>query len=98
MLVILGVEEEEIVASYAESCAFLPVDDNPGAKIEHLMRSFPEGMRQIFIRGSPPSVMRSALKYLDQFHGGVFQYLDNLGFRAEWRERLRRVLLEGYGG
>lgn len=31
-------------------------------------------------------------EYLDKEHGGADEYLDSIGFDAEWRARLREIL------
>ena len=97
ILLTLGVDEQEVVDSYGQSCSHF-ADKNPSSHLAASLRKLDEKTtRRILVNGSPPSVLRTTLRYMKEYYGTVFGYLDDIQFGIEWRERLRGKMLLGYG-
>lgn len=98
ILTICGVDESEIIDSYGQSCSHFDPGKNPSVHMAHALRTLDEKTtRKILLGGSPPTCLRTALRYVEKYYGNIFKYLDSIGFVCSWRERLRRRMLVGYG-
>ena len=97
-LTAIGVPEEEIIADYAATEAFL-ADEWRLRMFRKLRQARRFGIELTddllaVVFTSPAPVMIDTLRWLDTEHGGVLGYLDAAGVGEADVERLREVLLE----
>ncbi|CAN0013237.1 unnamed protein product [Laminaria digitata] len=89
-LAVLGVPDEAIVDDYALSEAAYKELADRNAMVGALAQ---EDLDPDIFLGAPRYVMEDILRFIRAKYGSIDDYLDSIGFDADWRERLRGALL-----
>ena len=86
---VANVDDEDIVADFCESRKF-DQSRRGSAAMEAAAEKFK--MDVSILSGAPPEVMEETLSFLSKTHGSVHKFLDEIGYDASWRKRLRTAL------
>ncbi|CAN0145223.1 unnamed protein product [Ectocarpus sp. 13 AM-2016] len=89
-LAVLGVPDEAIVDDYAKSDSAYKQLADRDAMVGALAQ---QDLDPDTFLGAPPHVMEGVLRFIRVKYGSIDDYLDSIGFDAEWRARLRSALL-----
>eukprot|EP00903_Cladosiphon_okamuranus_P008461 g8129.t1 len=89
-LAVLGVPDEAIVDDYAKSDAAYKELADRDAMVGALSQ---QDLDPDTFLGAPPHVMEEVLRFIRVKYGSIDDYLDSIGFDAEWRARLRSALV-----
>jgi protein tyrosine/serine phosphatase len=87
ILAVCGASQEEIVADYTKSDGVNQIALGGLEKLRDV-----QGMNQELFASAPPEAMRTTLDYITQRWGGLDQYMDSIGFNADYRRRLAKAL------
>ncbi len=98
-LLVAGVDRSVVLADYARSQANLGgewLDGMLGLMASHGIEATPE--LRVLMGGSPPEALDGAIRFIEDAHGSVTQYLLDSGMSLNDLAALRTVLVESSAG